>query len=58
MGGDTVLGIPMEWADIEAQVTSFFSIPAVVPLLSAVLAVAVAVIVIEGVRSIFFRGWD
>lgn len=50
-----MIGIDITFADIQAQITSFVSIPVVVPLVSAILAVGLVGVVLDGLSALFPR---
>lgn len=48
-----MMGFDITVTDITAQMTSFISIPVVIPLIAAGLAISIIVLVAQGLRSIF-----
>ena len=51
-------GIPLTIDQITAQMESFWAIPAVSVLVSAMIAVGLVVFVVSSVLSIFWDGWN
>ena len=48
-------GIPLEWDDIQAAVSSFFEIPAALQIVAAVMALGLIPILVGALRSIVGR---
>lgn len=48
-----MIGIDFTFAQIEAQISSFWSIPVVAPLLAAPIAVGIVVLISQSLRDIF-----
>ncbi len=50
-----MVGIPVDWTDIQAAITSFFSIPAAPVIVAAVMALGIVPIIVGALRSLVSR---